>query len=509
MEVSALKPTALPALRGTSALLRLQSDERLIELIRRGQHAAFETLFSRYQPRLLAFCRHMLGSKEDAEDVLQEVFTAAFNAILADQREINVRPWLYRIARNRSLNHLRKTSAIGVDSMDVHYADGGISTGEKVMRRESFRQLIADVQQLPETQRTALLLREIDALSYDQIAEAMETTIPSVKSLLVRARISLAEAAEARQLTCDQVREELGEAAEGLGKLSAPARRHVRGCERCRCFRQQLKRNNIALAAMMPVGVMLLLRKLLASKLGAGGASHVAGGAGAGAAAGTSAAGGLATAGVGTIATKAVAGLAAAALVTAGAVAAQHSGGRHHRLIAAAAPPQATATAPAVPVVVGALSQPPSSGRPLAADSRASRHHKPLHHTTASDKTSSTSTTSVTIAASTTSSALASESETTASTRSESTAPSTEVVTETTELNSSSQTSTSTTSTTSSSPAASSSSVGPTSAVVTPQPVTAQPSGGTAAPPAEGESPAEGGASASAEGEAAAAAEGG
>ena len=71
---------------GPSPLLRLQSDERLIALTRRGQHAAFETLFSRYQSRLLSFCRHMLGSREDAEDVLQEVFAAAFNAILADER---------------------------------------------------------------------------------------------------------------------------------------------------------------------------------------------------------------------------------------------------------------------------------------------------------------------------------------------------------------------------------------------------------------------------------------
>ena len=80
---------------------------------------------------------------------------------------------------------------------------------------------MADVQDLPETQRTALLLREIDALSYEQIAEAMETTIPSVKSLLVRARVSLAEAAEARLLTCEEVREELGEVAEGLRRTSA------------------------------------------------------------------------------------------------------------------------------------------------------------------------------------------------------------------------------------------------------------------------------------------------
>ncbi len=254
MEVSALKPSALPSLKGPSRLLRLQSDERLIALVRRGHHAAFEAIVSRYQARLLAFCRHMLGTREDAEDVLQEVFTAAFNAILADEREINVRPWLYRIARNRSLNHLRRATAIGMDSMDVHFADGGISTGEKVLRRERFRQLISDVQELPETQRTALLLREIDALSYEQIAEAMETTIPSVKSLLVRARVSLAEAAEARKLSCAEVRERLGQVAEGLAKLDAPARRHVRSCERCHSFRKQLKANNVALAMAMPVG---------------------------------------------------------------------------------------------------------------------------------------------------------------------------------------------------------------------------------------------------------------
>ena len=138
--------------------------------------------------------------------------------------------------------------------MDVHFAEHGISTSDKVLRRESFRELIADVHELPETQRTALLLREIDALSYEQIAQAMETTVPSVKSLLVRARISLAEAAEARKLSCEEVRLELGEVAEGLAKLSTPARRHVRGCERCAFFKKQLKENNHALAAILPVG---------------------------------------------------------------------------------------------------------------------------------------------------------------------------------------------------------------------------------------------------------------
>jgi RNA polymerase sigma factor (sigma-70 family) len=394
VEVSALTHKTMPGLSGPSALLRLQSDERLIAMTRRGQHAAFEVLFSRYQSRLLAFCRHMLSSREDAEDVLQEVFTAAFNAVLADERAINVRPWLYRIARNRSLNHLRRASAIGVDSMDVHYADNGLSTGERVLKRESFRQLLGDVKELPETQRTALLLREIDALSYEQIADAMETTVPSVKSLLVRARISLAEAAEARQLSCEEVRMQLGEMAEGLTKLEAPARRHVRGCERCRSFKKQLKTNNHALAAIFPVGPLLLAKKLLLTKLGSSasaGGAHVGAGAGATAGAtasaagagGASVSGGLLTAGAGAVATKAVAGLAAAAIVTAGAVAAEHVGrpARHHHA-AVATTVHVPATHSSEPIVVHNSVQPVSTAtRRFAADDSATRHaYDDAHH---------------------------------------------------------------------------------------------------------------------------------
>jgi RNA polymerase sigma factor (sigma-70 family) len=390
VEVSALTHKSMPGLSGPSALLRLQSDERLIAMTRRGQHAAFEVLFSRYQSRLLAFCRHMLASREDAEDVLQEVFTAAFNAVLADEREINVRPWLYRIARNRSLNHLRRASAIGVDSMDVHYADNGLSTCERVLRRESFRQLLGDVKELPETQRTALLLREIDALSYEQIADAMETTVPSVKSLLVRARISLAEAAEARQLNCEEVRLELGEVAEGLTKLGAPAHRHVRGCERCRSFKRQLKANNHALAAIFPVGALLLAKKLLLTKLGStASAGHIAGGAGATAGAsasvagagGAGTAGGILTAGAGAVATKAVAGLAAAAIVTA--VATGHAGHPVHRHHITATATADVSTHASEPIVVHASVQPPT---PAAVVSFAAVAHRRRHASTGKAK---------------------------------------------------------------------------------------------------------------------------
>src|SRR5438105_6932613 len=292
VEVSALKHAGMPGLHGSSPLLQLATDERLVTLTRRGNQGAFEALVSRYQSRLQAFCRHMLGSKEDAEDVLQEVFAAAFNAMHADDRPLNVRPWLYRIARNRSLNHLRKQQPIGVDSMDVHYSEGGITTADKVHKREDFRLLLEDVQGLPETQRTALLLREIDALSYDQIADAMETTVPSVKSLLVRARVSLAEAAEARLLSCEEVRLELGEIAEGLRRRPGTlVRRHLRSCDRCSTFRVQLRETNKALAALLPFGPLVVLKKLVFTHLGhsagTGAAGSGAGAAGSGAAAGS------------------------------------------------------------------------------------------------------------------------------------------------------------------------------------------------------------------------------
>ena len=123
----------------------------------------------------------MLGSTEDAEDVLQEVFVAAYNAMVADERPIAVRPWLYRIARNRCLNHLRKPTADGQDTMDTHPHMNGVTTHERVQNREEFRSLLTDVGKLPETQRSALLLREIDAMSYEEIAQAMDTTVPGVK----------------------------------------------------------------------------------------------------------------------------------------------------------------------------------------------------------------------------------------------------------------------------------------------------------------------------------------
>jgi RNA polymerase sigma factor (sigma-70 family) len=342
LEASALSHASRRGLLARkSPLLKLQGDEKLIAMARSGNSGAFEMIVDRYQGRLLGFCRQMLGSTEDAEDVLQEVFVNAYRAMLADEREINLRPWLYRIARNRCLNHLRKPSADAQESMDMVPEVEAASTAEKVHNREEFRQILTDVTKLPETQRSALLLREMDALSYEEIADAMETTVPSVKSLLVRARISLAEASQARLLTCGEVRVELSEAAEGLRKVSAPVRRHVRECEECADFRSQVRSNEKMLAALFPVPALFALKGFIAGKLGLGGGSAASGAAASGAAAGGGAAaaggaasgigaalgggsaagglGGLGGAIGGAIGTKAVAGVVTAAVLTAGA----------------------------------------------------------------------------------------------------------------------------------------------------------------------------------------------
>src|SRR4051812_15961382 len=304
-------------------------------------------LVERYQSRLLGFCRQMLGSTEDAEDVLQEVFVAAYNAMVADERPIAVRPWLYRIARNRSLNHLRKPTADGQDTMDTHPHMNGVTTLERVQNREEFRNLLDDVSHLPETQRSALLLREIDAMSYEEIAQAMDTTVPGVKSLLVRARIALAESSQARQLTCDDVRLELAEAAEGIAKVSGPVRRHMKACDPCREFRAQLRSDTKALASIFPAGPLLLLKGAVVAKLtgifggggggaaaGAGGGGGAAAGAGAGAGAGAAGAGagaaGAGAAGAGAAAagsSAAIGGAAAAGGAAAGGGAAAAAGG--------------------------------------------------------------------------------------------------------------------------------------------------------------------------------------
>jgi len=327
MTVATLRRIRGIQLRGSSPLLALKSDEQLARLVRDGHDAAFDALVGRYASRLAAFCRHLLPTSEDAEDVLQEVLVAVYDALRAGSPPIAVRPWLFRIARNRSLNHLRgrqaRASQVPFDEVawDRQIGDVVASAFEAAQQREEFRLIVADIRDLAENQRAALLLREVEGLSHIQIAEVMETTVPAVKCLLVRARGALAEGVEARTLSCEDVRYELCEVAEGVRRRSPAVRRHVKGCERCEAYASHLHTTKVAVGALAPIGALTLLARSaiahLGWKAGSGGAL-AGGGAGAGASAGLGVAGstgaGPITAVLSGLTVKATAGIAAAAV---------------------------------------------------------------------------------------------------------------------------------------------------------------------------------------------------
>ena len=141
-----------------------------------------------------AYTRQMLGaSRSDAEDVLQDVFLRAYGALRNDDRPVTLRAWLYRVAHNRCIDHLRRPDPPAAEIYELSRTPAHDPQAETA-RREDLRRLVQDVQRLPEQQRSALLMRELDGLTYAELADALDTSVPAIKSLLVRARVGLVEA---------------------------------------------------------------------------------------------------------------------------------------------------------------------------------------------------------------------------------------------------------------------------------------------------------------------------
>ena len=302
----------------TGPLLRLRSDEQLVALFRAGSEDAFATIHDRYKQRLFAYCRQMLSSsRQDAEDVLQDVFVRAYQALRNDERELNLRAWLYRVAHNRCIDQLRRPAPAERDIFEVSRRPLHDPIVE-AQRRDDLRKLVQDVGNLPEQQRSALLMREIDGMSYQDLAAALSVTVPAVKSLLVRARVGLAEAAEARDMDCSLIREDLASACDRGVRASGRARRHLRECSGCREYKIALRTTKAQFAALAGPAVGLAPLALLA-KLGIGGGSGA--GAGAGAA---SAGGGVAAVAGASAAGKVAAVVAGVAIATGGAVEVKH-----------------------------------------------------------------------------------------------------------------------------------------------------------------------------------------
>jgi RNA polymerase sigma factor (sigma-70 family) len=168
--------------------LRAQPDRRLVDLVRDGYDAAFEEIVRRYRKPLDRFAAAIVGGR--SEDVTQDAFSKALLALRGSEAEIELRPWLYRIVRNTALNDLRGHAP----TEEIPEAlPGGRSTAAEAEAREELRDLMGRLQALPEPQRAALVMRELEGLSHEEIAAALGVSGGAARQAIYRARAALRE----------------------------------------------------------------------------------------------------------------------------------------------------------------------------------------------------------------------------------------------------------------------------------------------------------------------------
>ena len=174
---------------------RLASDDQLVALVRAGDDRAFGTIHERYEARLLAYARQLLGgAHHDAEEVVQDAFVRAVRALRADDREMALKAWLYTIVRNRALDVLRRP--VRTTDIEPHapmLSDAGADPSERFARSEELDALVAGLKCLPERQRAALVMHEMGGASHRAIARRLDVTTGGSKALVSRARAGLAQ----------------------------------------------------------------------------------------------------------------------------------------------------------------------------------------------------------------------------------------------------------------------------------------------------------------------------
>lgn len=244
--MDAVAPIARARLAAPRALLGRRSDAALAARFAEGNDAAFALLYERHRATVLAVCMGVLGSRHDAEDAAQESF-AALAVALRSRAPDNIGAWLTRVARNAAIDAFRrrKSNLRADDEIpDRSTAPDGVN--------DEFASVLAGIRELPEAQRTALLMRELAGHSYHEIAELLEINEESVRGLISRARIGLRTHREASKLSCAAVRDALAGEPDGR-RREKTVRRHLRGCASCRAYRQGLRRDAKALHGLVPL----------------------------------------------------------------------------------------------------------------------------------------------------------------------------------------------------------------------------------------------------------------
>ncbi|NYZ63096.1 RNA polymerase sigma factor RpoE [Luteimonas deserti] len=177
---------------------RLDLDEELVRRVQRGDTAAFDLLVRKHQHRIAALIGRYVADWSEVQDVAQETFIRAYRAIGSFRGDAQFYTWLHRIAVNTAKNHLvahnRRPPTDDVDIDDAEQFEGGMrlrdsDTPERELMRQQLEQtVVRAVEALPEELRVAINLREVDGLSYEEIAERMGCPIGTVRSRIFRAR---------------------------------------------------------------------------------------------------------------------------------------------------------------------------------------------------------------------------------------------------------------------------------------------------------------------------------
>ncbi len=210
------------------ALPRLLGDEPLARLAAAGDERAFAAIYRRYGGELHRYCRAILGSSEDAADALQNTMVSALRALPGERREIALKPWLFRVAHNEAISLLRQRRSgdeLDPEQLTVPGAEAGAATAERL------RRLVRDLGQLPDRQRGALVMRELNGISCEEIGASLGCTASAARQLIYEARIALQEIAEGREMHCELIRRAISER-DGRMLRARRLRAHLRDARR-------------------------------------------------------------------------------------------------------------------------------------------------------------------------------------------------------------------------------------------------------------------------------------
>ncbi|HXR31277.1 MAG TPA: sigma-70 family RNA polymerase sigma factor [Solirubrobacterales bacterium] len=249
-------------------------------------------IYERYNQQLYRFCFSIVGNAEDAQDALQNAMLKAVRALPGERRKIQLKPWLYRIAHNESIDLLRRRRDEA--RIDPELAASAAGPDQTAASRERLRRLLADLSELPERQREALVMRELAGLEFAEIGQAFATSASVARQTVYEARLNLQRLEAGREMSCAEVTRQISDA-DGRVLRRRDIQAHLQSCAECREFRDAIDARKHDLAAIAPLPAIAaagILQSVLAGAAGggAGGASAAGAiGAGAGKVAATSA----------------------------------------------------------------------------------------------------------------------------------------------------------------------------------------------------------------------------